>query len=54
MKLDASSGYVRLLGLTKPLYIDDNFQLTLVFEKAGRIDVEVHIEDAAIAAPHKH
>jgi periplasmic copper chaperone A len=54
IKLSKNTGFVRLLGLTKPLYMHDNFPVTLVFEKAGRIQVEVHIEEAAVAEPHKH
>jgi periplasmic copper chaperone A len=53
-KLGKSTGFVRLLGLTKPLYMHDTFMLTLQFEKAGRIDVEVHIEEAQVADPPKH
>lgn len=53
-KLGKATGFVRLLGLTKPIYMHDTFKLTLQFEKAGRIDVEVHIEEAQVAEPPKH
>jgi periplasmic copper chaperone A len=53
-KLSVKTGYVRLHGLKKPLYAHDNFPLTLVFEKAGRVDVEVQVEEAHIQQPHKH
>ena len=53
-KLTRERGFVRLLGLTKPIYLHDNFPITLVFEKAGKIQVEVHIEEESIAEPHKH
>jgi len=33
-------------GLVKPLYAYDIFQVSLLFEKAGRIDVEVMVEEA--------
>ena len=52
--LNQASGFVRLLGLKKPLYMHDNFPLTLVFEKAGRIKVDVHIEEVGVAEPPKH
>ncbi len=54
VKLTSNQGFVRLLGLTKPLYMHDNFPMTLVFEKAGKIQVDVHIEEANTATPHKH
>ena len=54
IKLTKDRGFLRLLGLTKPLYMHDNFPVALVFEKAGKIQVEVHIEEASIAEPHKH
>lgn len=54
VKLTKERGFVRLLGLTKPLYMHDNFPVTLVFEKAGKIQIDVHIEEAAVAEPHKH
>lgn len=54
--------HIMLLGLKAPLVKDKSFPLTLVFEKAGKIDVEVKVEAAgAPAAPmgqtpgaHKH
>ena len=36
---------VRLLGLNKPLTTYDTFPMTLVFEKAGRFDIEVMVEE---------
>ena len=32
----------------------DSFELTLVFEKAGNVVVEVVVEEAETTAPHKH
>ena len=54
IKLTKDTGFVRLLGLRKPLYMHDNFPVTLIFEKAGKIQVEVHIEEVSIAEPSKH
>ena len=53
LKLNGANGQIRLLGLTKPLYVHDNFPLTLIFEKAGRIEVEVHIEEARVEGHRK-
>lgn len=43
--------HVMLLGLTKPLKEGDSFPLTLTFEKAGPVTVEVTV--APIAGPGK-
>jgi copper(I)-binding protein len=37
---------VMLVGLNKPLYAYDDFKMTLVFEKAGRIAIDVMVEEA--------
>ena len=54
LTLNTTAGYLQLVGLTKPLHMHDNFPLTLIFEKAGRIEVEVHIEELRIQSQHKH
>lgn len=36
--------HVMLIGLTAPLKVDDRFPLRLIFEKAGSIEVSVHVE----------
>jgi hypothetical protein len=42
-----------LFGLKKPLVAGESFPLTLVFEKAGAVDVEVNIQqDAPTAEEH--
>ena len=43
-----------LSGFKKRLSAYDSFELTLVFEKAGRMVVEVMVEEAEIKEPHKH
>lgn len=59
------SYHVMLLGLSRPLKAGDKFPLTLTFEKAGKVEVTVNVEDkdrdagpkkdaAADGAPHKH
>lgn len=40
------NGYhVMLIGLSQPLKAGDKFPMTLTFEKAGKIDVSVYVED---------
>jgi hypothetical protein len=46
--------HIRLVGLAKPLHAHDDFRMTLIFEKAGRIVVEVYVEEATASPPHKH
>ncbi len=49
------SGYaLQLSGVTKPFPPYDSFTMTLTFERAGKIDVEVLVEERSGAAPHKH
>ena len=43
-----------LTGLKKRLDAYDSFKLTLVFEKAGRVVVDVAVEEAETKEPHKH
>ena len=48
----APGGYhIMLLGLKAPLAVGSSFPLTLTFEKAGEVKVEVHVE-SAIPAGH--
>ena len=46
--------HILLSGLKKQLGAYDAFVMTLVFERAGKVDVEVQVEAAAIVAPAKH
>jgi hypothetical protein len=39
--------HVMLFGLAAPLALDDRFTLTLQFERAGAVDVAVHVESLA-------
>ena len=43
-----------LSGVKKRLDAYDSFKLTLVFEKAGNMVVEVAVEEAETVEPHKH
>jgi copper(I)-binding protein len=38
--------YIALLGLARPLALDEHFPLTLRFAEAGTIEVTVDVEDA--------
>ena len=49
------SGYsLKLTGVKKAFSAYDTFPLTLVFARAGRIEVEVLVEEGSAAVPHKH
>jgi copper(I)-binding protein len=45
---------ILLSGFKRRLDAYDSFELTLVFEKAGRMVVEVTVEEADTKEPHKH
>ncbi|QRX83934.1 copper chaperone PCu(A)C [Glaciimonas sp. PAMC28666] len=39
--------HIMLMGLTKPLKAGDQFPMTLIFQKAGKINVSVSVEDTS-------
>jgi copper(I)-binding protein len=41
-----------LVGLKQPLIEEALFPLTLIFEKAGRIDIEVYVEGSGPTPEH--
>ena len=43
--------HIMLMGLNEPLVEYGSFHLTLTFEKAGSIEVEVQVEEAGAAEP---
>lgn len=46
--MQPGDGYhIMLMGLKKPLAAGDKFPMTLRFEKAGKVDVSVKVEDQA-------
>jgi len=51
--LEPGGVHIMLLGLKAPLKEGDRFPLTLKFEKAGEVKVEVHVE-APGAGPARH
>jgi copper(I)-binding protein len=54
VELDRKGPHLLLNGLKKRLNAYDSFTMTLVFEKAGSLVVEVAVEEAETVAPHKH
>jgi copper(I)-binding protein len=52
---EPGSYHIMLLGLKKKLVEGERFPLTLEFEKAGRITVDIAIDKAGASGPgHKH
>lgn len=43
--------HVMLFGLAAPLALGTTFEATLTFERAGRVAVEVHVENVGATAP---
>lgn len=52
--LSRNGPHLVLTGVKRRLNAYDSFKLTLVFEKAGRMIVDVAVEDAETVEPHKH
>ncbi|WP_343584074.1 copper chaperone PCu(A)C [Herbaspirillum sp.] len=49
--MQPGNGYhIMLMGLSQPLKAGDKVPLTLTFEKAGKVDVMLHVEDPAAAS----
>ena len=46
--------HVMLIGLKTPLKVGNNFPMTLRFEKAGSVSVNVRVLPAPPSAEHKH
>jgi periplasmic copper chaperone A len=53
-ELSRNGPHLVLTGLKKQLNAYDSFQMTLVFEKGGRMVVEVMVEEAEAESSHKH
>jgi copper(I)-binding protein len=51
VKLDPKKLHVMLMGLKAPLKKGDHISLTLTFEKAGQVKVDVPVGDVAAGAP---
>ena len=52
--LSTDGPHLLLGGVKKRLNAYDSFKITLVFEKAGQMEVEVMVEEADTKEPHKH
>ena len=52
--LNADGPHLLLSGVKKRLNAYDSFKITLVFERAGRMEIEVMVEEAETTQPHKH
>lgn len=46
--------HVMLFGLDQPLKAGEQFPLTLEFEKAGKVEVQVKVESADYKGDHEH
>ena len=54
VELVRNGPHLLLSGVKKRLDAYDSFKLTLVFEKAGSMVVDVAVEEAETVEPHKH
>jgi copper(I)-binding protein len=54
LTLKQGAAHILVSGLTKPLAPYDSFLLTLTFARAGKIEVEVMVEERATKEPAKH
>lgn len=58
IEMTPGHGYhIMLMGLAQPLKAGDKFPLTLTFQKAGKVEVSVHVTDLsgkAADASHQH
>lgn len=55
VEMKPSDGYhLMLMGLKQPLKKDDKFPLTLTFEKAGKLNIDVHVNGDAGNMEHHH
>ncbi|MEF7615459.1 copper chaperone PCu(A)C [Aquincola sp. MAHUQ-54] len=54
VELKPGSLHLMLMELRAPLKAGDRFPLTLRFEKAGEVTVEVAVQNGPAAAAHKH
>jgi copper(I)-binding protein len=55
IKMQPGQGeHIMLMGLQQPLKEGESVPMTLVFEKAGKVDVSVKVEAAGAAGAHKH
>jgi len=53
VNLKRAGPHILLTGVKKPLGAYDSFPLTLTFERAGKIKIEVMVEEASVLQPTK-
>ena len=53
LNLKRGGPHILLTGVQKPLGAYDSFPMTLTFERAGKVEVEVMVEDAKVLEPAK-
>lgn len=53
-ELKPEGAHLLLSGFKKQLHAYDSFEMTLIFEKAGEVVVEVAVEEVETKEPHKH
>jgi copper(I)-binding protein len=54
LELNPNGHHLMFFDLKQPLKQGETFLATLMFEKAGAIDVEFKVESMGTTAPHKH
>ena len=54
VNLKRAGAHIVLSGMKKQLGAYDAFPMTLTFERAGKVEVEVQVEEASILEPAKH
>ena len=54
VNLKRGGPHILLTGVKKPLGAYDSFLMTLTFERAGKVEVEVMVEEKSIIEPPKH
>ena len=54
VELKPGGSHIMLVGLKAPLKEDDSFPLTLKFEKAGTVVVDVKVQRLSPGGEHKH
>jgi len=54
VNLKRGGPHILLSGVKKPLGAYDSFLMTLTFERAGKVEVEVMVEEKSVLEPPKH
>ena len=54
VNLKRGGPHILLTGVKKPLGAYDSFLMTLTFERAGKVEVEVMVEEKSVIGPVKH